>query len=280
MAVPVDSDRIAGLGWRQGAILGPKLSVRAAELAPRTVTAGASDWLIVTSHDCDVVSPDLAKEPFVEILRARVLEGSRPDAMQLRGRNPRVLQLQIDHGGRNHLLAISVHERWSVPRELLLQERPAFQFSDRERRLIAQWLAKRYLRAAFPSSFDRRWRIRLRDWVHLLSEHSELILAVYLRLSTRDELPPDHPYRCHLLVVVPAEVRAGPGWTEAREKLEHRVRSFWEQFAPGIQCVGVEPLGADEVTLAALEPYQCFDADFVSYEDGTEMLADVVITNA
>ena len=38
---------------------------------------------------------------------------------------------------------------------------------------------------------------------------------------------------------------------------------------PGIGCAGVEPLGTDEITLADLELYQRFDADWVSFEDDT-----------
>ena len=41
----------------------------------------------------------------------------------------------------------------------------------------------RYIRAAFPSAFDSRWRA-MREWVALLREHAEWIQGIYLRLST------------------------------------------------------------------------------------------------
>jgi len=47
------------------------------------------------------------------------------------------------------------------------------------------------------------------------------------------------------------------------------VESFWEQFNPSIQCVGVEVSATDDITLADIEPYQRFDADWVSFEDDT-----------
>ena len=38
---------------------------------------------------------------------------------------------------------------------------------------VAEWLAKRYIRAAFPTAFDLRWRAKLKDWQKLLKKHSE-----------------------------------------------------------------------------------------------------------
>jgi hypothetical protein len=45
------------------------------------------------------------------------------------------------------------------------------------------------------------------------------------------------------------------------------IEAFWSRFKPGIEFVGVEVLGTDEVTLADIEPYQRFDADWVSFAD-------------
>ena len=84
-----------------------------------------------------------------------------------------------------------------IPRELLLQEVPQGQLADKERRLIAEWLAKRYIRAAFPTAFDLRWRTKMRPWQRLLRRHSEWLQGVYLRLNTLAELPEGAPYRCH-----------------------------------------------------------------------------------
>jgi hypothetical protein len=62
-----DSNAIAKLGWRQGAILGDKLAVSALHHAPVRSPAEDDGWLIVTSHDCDVVNFSIEKEPVVEV---------------------------------------------------------------------------------------------------------------------------------------------------------------------------------------------------------------------
>ena len=264
-----DSDAVAKLGWRQGAILGSRLAELAREHAPETLPWGDGDRLIVTSHDCDVVNFSLDKEPVIEVLHATALQAKKVEKPQSSGRNPRTIQLAVGDSEDPVVLSCSVHERWFVPRDLLLQEAPAQHLPDKERRLIAEWMAKRYIRAAFPTAFDLRWRSKLKDWQKLLKAQSDWIQGVYLRLSTLDELPEETPYNCHLLVAVPHQMRSGALWPKKRDELERVIATFWDQFKPGIECAGVEPLGTDEITLADIEPYQRFDADWVSFDDDT-----------
>ena len=227
------------------------------------------DRLIVTSHDCDVVSPSLDKEPVVEILRGQIATARRVDTQLSGGRNPRMLHLAFEAGATGAVLVCLVHDRWPIPRDLLQREVPQGQLADKERRLVAEWLAKRYIRAAFPTAFDRRWRAKTKTWQRLLRRYSEWLQGVYLRLNTLFELPEDAPYRCHLILAVPLDKRTGAGWPVQRDNLEREVQGFWDQFKPGIECAGVEPLGTDEITLADIEPYQRFDSDWVSFDDDT-----------
>ncbi len=264
-----DSNAIAKLGWRQGAILGDKLAVSARHHAPARSPAEDDGWLIVTSHDCDVVNFSIDKEPVVEVVRASITHGKKADKQLSSGRNPRTMQIVIVDSDEPIVLSLSVHDRWFIPRELLRQEAPARYLPDKERRLVAEWLAKRYIRAAFPTAFDLRWRSKLKDWQKLLKNHSEWIQGIYLRLSTLDELPEEKPYQCHLLVAVPYEKCGGAAWPKKREELEQTIHRFWDQFRPGIECAGVEPLGTDDISLADIEPYQRFDADWISFDDET-----------
>ena len=100
------------------------------------------DRLIVTSHDCDIVSPDLRKEPFVEVVRGRIATAGKVDKQLSGGRNPRILHLAFEAEATVAVLVCSVHDRWSIPRELLMGEVPHGQLADKERRLVAEWLAK------------------------------------------------------------------------------------------------------------------------------------------
>ena len=265
-----DLSAIEEHGWRQGAVLGPALFVDARACAPAEVAISDADWLIVTSHDCDVVNDALAKEPFVELMRAEAVVRKSADKQQTGGRNPRALQVALKVSEGTLVLTLKVHERWTLRRELLVKEPPGRLLDDKTRRLIAEWLAKRYIRAAYPTAFDSRWRPngKLKEWTGLLEKHSASIQGVYLRLSTLDELEISKPYRCHAIVGVPAKVRKEPGWAAKREQLDREVTAFWAQFsAAGITFDGVDVLGTDEITLDVLDLYQRFDADWVSFAD-------------
>lgn len=279
MSTTFDAGAIEKHGWRQGAVLGPVLLRAARDRAPSGLTIADDNWLIVTSHDCDVVNDRLEKEPSVEVLRGEAVRSKAPDKQQVWGRNPRVLQLEVEDGsGASVVLSVKVHERWTLPREVLSTEPPARFLGDKERRLLAEWLAKRYIRAAFPTAFDGRWRAKLRDWTSLLEKHSRWVQGVYLRLSTLSELDDHTSYKVHLIVASPAVAKKEPGWAAKRDELDREVETFWKQFTPGIECAGVEVLGTDELTLAEIELYQRFDADWVSFADdspATPAVADM-----
>jgi hypothetical protein len=270
MSTTFDADAIEKHGWRQGAVLGPALLRAARERAPSGLSIADDNWLIVTSHDCDVVNDRLEKEPTVEVLRGEAVSRKAPDKQQVWGRNPRVLQLEVEDGsGATVVLSVKVHERWTLPREVLSIEPPARILGDKERRLIAEWLAKRYIRAAFPTAFDGRWRAKLREWTSLLEKHSRWVQGVYLRLSTLRELEEQTPYKVHLIVAAPAAAKKEAGWAARRDELEREIETFWKQFTPGIECAGVDVVSTDQLTLAEIEPYQRFDADWVSFADGS-----------
>ena len=265
-----DSQRIIDLGWRQGAILAEPLSRAAVAHAVSGATPTSdADCLILTSHDCDITNGSLEKEPVVELLHGRRALDERSNSQLIGGRNPRRLQLEVPGEDGQFVISCAVHDRWSVPRELLLREPPRAFLPDRDRRLVAEWLAKRYVRSAFPTAFDLRWRRKQKAWLAILNENSEWIQGVYLRLSTLDELPPESTYRVRLILAVPHAKRTNSGWPTVREKIETAAEDFWSGVHPAVECEEVDVLGTDEITLSAIERYQRFDADWVSFADET-----------
>ena len=258
-----DRDRVAALGWGQGAILDRRVAEFAWEHAPERVKQGDRDRLLVTSHDCDILNASIVKEPLVEVLRARATDDSAGQRGPFSsGRNPRALRLSdVSVQGDDVALDLAVHDRWGIPRELLMEEAPADRLPPREGRLVAEWLAKRYIRSAFPTEFDRRWSGK--------SRHSSWIQGVYLRLHTLRELPADEPYKCHLLLAAPSHMRRLADWPEAREAIERAFTDFWNRLSPAIECELVEVVTTDLITLDDIARYQRFDADWVSFEDDT-----------
>ena len=142
---------------------------------------------------------------------------------------------------------------------------------DKERRLIAEWLAKRYIRTAFPTAFDQRWRSKLKDW----RRATEGGIANGCKECTCDlthwvNSRAGTPYKCHLILAVPHLMRgAMQDGLKSVRRWSEAIENFWNQFKPNIEFCGVDVLGTDEITLADIEPYQRFDADWVSFEDET-----------
>lgn len=274
MEPPFDADAIASRGWRQGAVLGDTVAERARAVAPDDLDLHDDDLIIIVSHDCDIVNFSLEKEPVVEVIRAVLLNRETVDKQQVGGRNPRSVQFSVSIDDQEFVVRCSIHDRWNVPRDLLCTERPRAVLPTKPCRMLAEWLAKRYIRAAFPSEFDSRWRgeksKNLKKWMKLLERHSSWMRGVYLRLSTLEELNEEGAYRCHMIVASPADVKNADDWPKAKETIETEIEEFWGQFKPGILFDGVEVLGADDLTLAEIEPYQRFDADWVSFVDETD----------
>jgi hypothetical protein len=277
MSTGFDASVIARLGWRQGAVLGAKLVEEARTLAPSNVVVADSDWLIVTSHDCDVVNGRLDKEPTIEVLRAAVAQPKKPEKQLVWGRNPREMQLTVDAGADDSVvLSVKVHDRWSMPRELLASEAPHRALDDKTRRLISEWLAKRYIRAAFPTAFDARWRSKMKDWTSLLADQSHWVQGIYLNLNTQAELDDDNLYIVRLIVAAPADRTKDPAWAGKKSEIESLLEEFWGQFLPGIACDGVEVTPTNKITLADIADYQRFDADWVSFADDSPVTPSVV----
>lgn len=268
MSTEFDVNKIEGHGWRQGAVLGPNLTMEARGHAPGGIDVAESDWLIVTSHHCDVVNPKLEKEPTVELLRATVAQKGKPDRQQAWGRNPREIQLEVElSGSQSVVLSMRVHDRWSIPRALLMTEGPRYVLPDKSPRIIAEWLAKRYIRAAFPTAFDKRWRHKMKDWTSILENEHQWMQGVYLRVSPNTELDDDRPYKVALIIAPPATATKDPMWPRKRVDLESRVEQFWDQFRPRIDCKVVRVIPTSKLTLAEIDKYQRFDADWVSFAD-------------
>jgi hypothetical protein len=270
---PFNAAELDRLKWRQGSVLGPRLLKLATEMAPPSLqpALAPTDWLVITTHDCDVLNESLEKEPSVELLRTTCLPG-KLDTRQGWGRQPRSLQLPLDVDGAPYVLSCRVHDRWTIPRDLLLQEPPARQLAPRPRRLIAEWLAKRYTRPAFPTAFDLRWRQKAPKWAQVLDRHEAVLAGVFLRLNTYSELPPDSSYRIDIIAAVHDHVAARSDWPSTRDGLDKDISLFWSQFSPSIELDGVDPRSTLDVSLYDLTRYLRFDADWISFEHDAETL--------
>lgn len=288
--MPTLGDSVAANHWEQGAVLPSSLMAQAVALRPSCLpgSVGPDDWLVVMSHPCDLVNPRPANEPTVEVLRLTPQAARRPDSGLILGQNPRRLSLVAATTAGTVVLHAWAHDRWSVPRELL-----ATAAADQDRKLaprvvatIAIWLAKRYVRAAFPTCFDERWRgerlVHLKEWIDLLAKYSPMLAGVYLRLNTQEELRDlTVPYAILVSVLYDRDhADRRPDWPSQRASLQTEVERFWRKH-PGIRCSEVLVQALDEATVDQIRPpWQKFEADWLSFADEADEHAAPVADGA
>jgi hypothetical protein len=106
----------------------------------------------------------------------------------------------------------------------------ALAFSENEQRLLRQWLARRYARAAFPDHFENHLQSTKSGPVKKLfkSAAAKLISTVYIDIDNEDAGGNEN-YYIHVILTALAEDLADP---------EKRVNRFEMQFFSRIDRLG------------------------------------------
>jgi hypothetical protein len=194
---------IAEIGWRQGSIL-PMIIVN---MLKENSVAGLPedikdlDLLIVVSHDCDIANSSFEAEPYAEIILARYLPVDKKNGQFFWGRHPRIFQFLTQ--SKELLYEISIHNKFSISRNLLLDSEPDTQRNIPKEiaKQICYWISKRYIRASFPDSFNNRISKAQKAIGDKLKKGNEAITAIYISTSD-DELKDDEVYKILIRVTM------------------------------------------------------------------------------
>jgi hypothetical protein len=194
MSILFDAQIINQKGWRQGSIyLGSDIT--------DTIPYNDSDVLgVLLSHDCDIVQPDIEKEPNVEFLIAFPV--SQLDGNYIRGKNSRCYHFQL----HNISYEIKAIERISVSRQQLMTwtPHPTLKLPVEEIRAIAHWFAQRYERPAFPNNFNQRFSRSKRIIEQILKNFGHIISGIYITCP-QEEYSDELTYNILFYVVMSVE---------------------------------------------------------------------------
>jgi len=242
--------------------------VRPGRLRSRLSTLDAlanDDWLVVATHDCDLYSPDIGKEPTVEFVVASAL-GSGADGNYTNAKNPRRLDVQADFAGSGVSISLNAAKRATARRTALAGLAPDGSLADEQVTLLSKWLGRRYDRAAFPDNLNDRLRPVLDSIERELRVDGSQLMGLYVNLSSHDELPDNETYEITLVGVV------REGITEA-SLLD--VRQAVDRIGAHMtRCDGVDVLDSSVrsergMTLEDLRYFQRWEADHISYRANT-----------
>lgn len=259
MAV-LQTEQIRHRGWRQGSIVGSELATKLDDAL--SWKAGDGRELVVISQDCDVVHRSLDVEPKVEMIAATRTPGAASDAALAHGKNPRWLQLGLDGGER---LEFSVQERYVVDRAWLGDHDPAGHLDVASTRLLATWLAKRYVRSAFPDHFNDRIDTKAEKKINkALKAHGEGASGIFLLLDDWGELDEGEDYEAVIIVVCPVRVLDDPTREDDVAKLAPRLMEILNS-CEGLSVQDARHVGEDEFTIHDFRSYKRWDFDFRSH---------------
>jgi hypothetical protein len=184
-----------------------------------------------------------------------------------RGKSPRRLHLEFETPEGLRPFGVAVGDRIAISRRRLVERRPweSHSLRSQDRRLLAQWLAKRYDRAAFPAAFDARWK-PVRDKIRrLLGRTGHFVDGVFLTVEDR-ELPEEETYSIVVRGVISIESADDP---TRRAQAQECVDGLAALLA---ECAGIDVLDSalvqeDEFTLHDVSYAKYWDWDWLSIED-------------
>lgn len=287
--IPDISEQIRAHDWKQGCLISPENTAKIIEAAIDFFDKdGLTDaWLVVITQDCDLVRK-IDDEPYVELLALQALS-SKP-GFPMRGHSARKLHLVLE--GKNGIawFECRIHNRFRIKKASLLETDcdPARVFSENELRLLRQWLARRYARAAFPDHFENHLKSTSGSVKNLFkSAAAKLISTVYIAIDNEDA-GGNEDYYIHVILTALAEDLAD---AEKRDQIDDFEERFITVFGnrPHICFALKDPVDSEsydirviseqDVTLSMLRHYKRFDADYRSVDDDTLSPPDGIDSN-
>lgn len=261
-----DAEAIWRNGWRQGSVLLPDSLNADCTFEPQLSAAEEEAVFIVLSQDCDVVQREFDKEPYIELIRAVPLAGAA-DGNYLHGKNPRLIDIPI---GERHYRCCC-HDRTRILRAALASCAPSeiHTLDGVAIGLLREWVAKRYVRPAFPDKFNSRTKTGAQGKAirRLLEKHGHLFRDLYLFCDPLDrELDQGETYRVALWPTMATADHENPLLKEQANK------ACIELEAAMSGCLGVEVTACElrnesQITLDDLRYFNAWDFDYLTHRD-------------
>lgn len=265
-----------GSEWRQGNLLTDDSARALGLVEPHE----SNRRVVVISHDCDLQND---KETFVEVIVGRFLQ--KPDNMFAKARHPRELHLTLEsEEGQKLHVAIRHTDKKQVGRddfENAASWDASFDLPFNEKRSLKQWLAARYGRPAFPSTFEGRFRKKVgKDSVEkrvakILEPASSHLIGLFFDLGDyrrADDLDSGDPYPLSISVVYDA-TEGGPAGREAAEKVARELRALFEEAygcpdaATEIALESCEAVADTRMTLADIRKVDQWRLEYISLRE-------------
>ena len=272
MSIYVSTASLEELGWRQCSIVVGRDLPGLREVVNNYQD---NDIFIVLPYSCAVVQMDFQKEPNVELFRVRKVE-KKDKGLQF-GRNPRELQIVVQNGNETFLVNGSIHDRFFIEHSLFTDKSPDTNLSLNETEcvIVKNWFAKRYIRNAFPTEFNKRIRTATSSLRNGLKRNSSLdeLLGIYLILDPSDEEIPniEEPYDIEVFFLVKESAIQNKDIIKIKDQFEKDLKE-----CDGVMLSQIKLRSETDILLSEYRDLiRLDDYDYISHKDDHD---DPIIT--
>jgi hypothetical protein len=232
--------------WDQGAILGASALCAAATTRGGRTADRVQDlpWTgaVVIGHGCDVINPSCELEPTLEVLPYNAVSRAA-NTECLFAQHPRLLEFMRGE----ETWTFDIQDRLFLDRQRLLLrgEKPIGVLEAVERRVLVEWVRRRYDRVVLPESFAKRFaHKRVRD---ALFRKRDSFGRVLISLDPWAEVASgEDPYEVGLRIIL------RPGFSQLQMYTHRQVSDLLRALlshlvnAPGVCVTGVDEWPAPE----------------------------------
>ncbi|MFX5408216.1 hypothetical protein ABTD46_16960 [Acinetobacter baumannii] len=262
-------------GWRQGSIVNQD-DIETI-LSTSNITFSEEIILIVASGSCDVAN---MADPYIEFSVARRVQPYNGTFGS--NKNPRKLHLKMqflysEKEINSEGIELLGHEKIQIVKEGIPENilpDPTRTLTSNELRYFVDWLAGRYKRPAFPTTFDRRldavWlkkkRLKAADKVN------ELVLGVYAKVHPEIELEEHENYSVNMFVMVKQGLSE-----EQKLSIQPLIDSYKEAFTEAKMDLdtNIPIITEDKISVQRFKEYQRFNMDELSYKSDGPYPTDI-----
>lgn len=213
-------------GWEQGVVLDPGC-----------IEESSAVGYLVLNQTCDCINPSFEKEPHLELLplHKRQTKKGNPDPNCENGKNPREIHFWVTLDGEPLCVEARIREIQLVDR----RGHPDFSFLESVKippaaiNDILAWRAARYLRAAFPDSFENAFRSIKDQMTELLAGDGmdQLVDSILIKLDHYDELVEEgDAYDVKLRLMITPAVKGRSSEVEKVRDLADRIQELFRSL--------------------------------------------------
>jgi hypothetical protein len=253
--------------WRQGSVL-PEAAT--ASLGLREKFSGYPLAMVI-SHSCDVVNNDLQREPEVEVVAIRVVDRADPNFTY--AKNPRVLHLIGSKAETPIVLEAAANNKARLSKLKLSTFKPddRFRLEGSQLRVLQDWLAARYKRAAFPDKLAALLSKTEKTLLKVSKDNPEAILDVFVDYDPEEpSLEKGELYEVTINIVYSPEIANAKTIAEtAAARLRERFEGQFNKDGNWVELElrGCLAISEAELTYSEMRRMKRYKLDYISLRE-------------